>query len=110
MNRTKTRISKVGTVVVPVSDQDRATTGLSDLLIATPSGHVPLRMLAEVEETDGPNQIQRENGRRRIAVYGNGDGRRRDCRKRCRSASRTGRRQRFERWAWNTDRCTPNFG
>ena len=63
-------------VVMRLSDHDRATTGLSDLLIATPAGHVPLRMLAEVVETDGPNQIQRENGRRRIAVYGNGDGRR----------------------------------
>jgi heavy-metal exporter, HME family len=63
-------------VIMRLSDQDRATTGLSNLLIATPSGYVPLRMLAEVAETDGPNQIQRENGRRRIAVYGNGDGRR----------------------------------
>ena len=63
-------------VVMRLSDQDRSTTGLNDLLIPTPTGHVPLRMLAEVEETDGPNQIQRENGRRRIAVYGNADGRR----------------------------------
>lgn len=63
-------------VVMRLSDQDRSTTGLEDLLIATPSGHVPLRMIADVRETDGPNQIQRENGQRRIAVYGNGDGRR----------------------------------
>ena len=35
---------------------------------------MPLRLIAEVEETDGPNQIQRENGQRRIAVFGNGDG------------------------------------
>jgi len=63
-------------VVMRLSDQDRSTTGLRDLLISTPTGHVPLHMLAEVEETDGPNQVQRENGRRRIAVYGNGDGRR----------------------------------
>lgn len=63
-------------VVLRLSDQDRSTTGLEDLLIATPSGHVPLRMIASVSETDGPNQIQRENGQRRIAVYGNGDGQR----------------------------------
>jgi heavy-metal exporter, HME family len=63
-------------VVMRLSDQDRSTAGLSDLLIPTPSGYVPLHMLAEIEETDGPNQIQRENGRRRIAVYGNQDGRR----------------------------------
>ena len=37
---------------------------------------MPLRLLAEVEEGDGPNQIQRENAQRRIAVFGNGDGQR----------------------------------
>lgn len=63
-------------VVMRLSDLDRSTTGLEDLLIATPTGHVPLRMIARVVETDGPNQIQRENGQRRIAVYGNGDGQR----------------------------------
>ena len=63
-------------VVMRLADQDRSTTGLADLLIATPSGHVPLRMLAEIEEGDGPNQIQRENAQRRIAVFGNGDGKR----------------------------------
>jgi heavy-metal exporter, HME family len=63
-------------VVMRLADQDRSTAGLGDLLIATPSGHVPLRMLAEVEEGDGPNQIQRENAQRRIAVFGNGDGKR----------------------------------
>jgi HME family heavy-metal exporter len=30
--------------------------------------------IATVEETDGPNQISRENGRRRIVVYANTDG------------------------------------
>jgi HME family heavy-metal exporter len=63
-------------VVMRLSDQDRSTTGLEDLLIATPTGHVPLRMIATVEETDGPNQVLRENGQRRIAVLGNTDGER----------------------------------
>ena len=63
-------------VVIRLSDSDRTTTGLGDLLIATPSGYVPLRMVARVEETDGPNQVLRENGQRRIAVYANSDGRR----------------------------------
>ena len=63
-------------VVMRLSDQDRSTTGLGDLLSPSPSGHVPLRLIAEVSETDGPNQIQRENGQRRIAVFGNGDGQR----------------------------------
>ena len=63
-------------VMMRLSDQDRSTTGLRDLLIATPTGHVPLGMFADVTETDGPNQIQREGTQRRIVVYGNGDGRR----------------------------------
>ena len=35
---------------------------------------MPLGAIADVIETDGPNQIQRENGRRRIAVLANTDG------------------------------------
>ena len=63
-------------VVMRISDDNRSTTGLQDLLVATPQGFVPLRLLARVEEGDGPNQIQRENGQRRIVVHANGDGRR----------------------------------
>ena len=63
-------------VVMRLSDQDRSTSGLRDLLIPTSSGFIPLKELAEVVETDGPNQIQREGTQRRIVVYGNGDGRR----------------------------------
>ena len=33
-------------------------------------------MIATVVETDGPNQVLRENGQRRIAVLGNTDGKR----------------------------------
>src|SRR5215813_9863537 len=61
-------------VVVRLSDTDRSTAGLADLLVDTPSGHVPLSLLARVQETDGPNQILREGGQRRIAVYANTDG------------------------------------
>jgi len=59
-----------------LSVQVPSTTGLVDFLIVTPVGHVPLRMVAQVEETDGPNQILRENGQRRIAVFGNTNGQR----------------------------------
>ena len=61
-------------VVIRLSDTDRSTAGLADLLIETPSGQVPLRLVARIQETDGPNQIFREGGQRRIAVYANGDG------------------------------------
>jgi HME family heavy-metal exporter len=61
-------------LVVRLSDRSRTTQGLADLLIETPSGWVPLRQVAEVTETDGPNQILRENGKRRIVVLANSDG------------------------------------
>lgn len=61
-------------VVLRVSDSDRSPEGLRDLLIETPGGPVPLRLIAAVEETDGPNQVSRDNGRRRIVVSANSDG------------------------------------
>ena len=62
-------------VVMRLGDADRTVEGLRNLLVETPSGRVPVSAFAEVEETDGPNQVSRENGKRRIAVYGNSDGR-----------------------------------
>jgi HME family heavy-metal exporter len=62
-------------VVMRLDDNRRTTQALGDLLIETPAGWVPVRELAEVRETDGPNQILRENGRRRLVVLGNTDGR-----------------------------------
>lgn len=61
-------------VVMRLSETDRTTSGLSELLIETPKGRVPLNQIATVEETEGPNQIARENGRRRIVVLANTDG------------------------------------
>jgi HME family heavy-metal exporter len=63
-------------VTMRLSDENRTTTGLRDLLIPTTTGFVPLNAVAEIVETDGPNQIQREGTQRRIVVYGNSDGRR----------------------------------
>jgi len=62
-------------VVVRLGDTQRTTRGLRELLIQTPLGWVPLERLADVSESDGPNQILRENGRRRVAVFANTDGR-----------------------------------
>lgn len=61
-------------VVLRLSDEMRTTEQLATLLIETPSGWIPVRQIAEVRETDGPNQILRENGRRRIVVLANTDG------------------------------------
>ena len=62
-------------VVLRLQDDQRTTQRLGDLLIETPAGWVPARQLAEIKETEGPNQILRENGRRRTAVFANIDGR-----------------------------------
>jgi len=61
-------------VVVRLSDADRSTRALGEMLIESPAGRIPLSAIADISETDGPNQIQRENGRRRIAVFANTDG------------------------------------
>ena len=61
-------------LVLRVAETDRTTEGLSRLIVETPAGRVPLSAFAQVVETDGPNQIQRDNTRRRIVVLGNTDG------------------------------------
>jgi len=61
-------------VVVRLDDSTRTPERLGDLLIETPSGWVPARQIADIRETDGPNQILRENGKRRVVVLANGDG------------------------------------
>ncbi|ACB78302.1 MULTISPECIES: efflux RND transporter permease subunit [Methylorubrum] len=61
-------------VVLRLSENRRTTAGLGDLLLETPSGWVPARQVADIRETDGPNQILRENARRRIVVQANTNG------------------------------------
>ena len=61
-------------VVLRVAEADRTTEGLSKLIVETPAGRVPLSSFAQVVDTDGPNQIQRDNTRRRIVVLANTDG------------------------------------
>ena len=61
-------------LVLRVADADRTTEGLSKLIVETPAGRVPLSSFAQVVETDGPNQVQRDNTRRRIVVLANTDG------------------------------------
>ena len=58
-------------VVLRLADEDRTTARLAEALVETPGGRVPLRMLARVEEADGPNQILREGARRRMVVLAN---------------------------------------
>jgi HME family heavy-metal exporter len=58
-------------VVIRLPEESRTTQALSSLLVETPSGAIPLSQIATVRETDGPNQINRENGKRRIVVQAN---------------------------------------
>ncbi|SPA01886.1 Multidrug transporter AcrB [Cupriavidus taiwanensis] len=61
-------------LVVRLPDTGRTPQDLSRVMLDSPRGAVPLSAIASVEEGDGPNQIGRENGRRRIVVYANTDG------------------------------------
>jgi HME family heavy-metal exporter len=61
-------------LVLRLPDNQRSPQDLARTLIDTPAGRIPVSSIATVEETDGPNQIGRENGRRRIVVYANTDG------------------------------------
>ena len=58
-------------VVVRLQDSDRTAEGLRNLLIETHAGYIPLRLVATIEDGSGPNQIVRENSRRRIVLSAN---------------------------------------
>jgi heavy-metal exporter, HME family len=61
-------------VVMRLNDTYRSEAALGNLLLKSPTGLVPLRQVARVMETDGPNQVFRDNGVRRIAVIANSNG------------------------------------
>ena len=62
-------------LVVRLPDSARSIDGLARVLIDTPRGPVPLSRLATIEEGDGPNQISRDDGKRRIVLSANAQGR-----------------------------------
>ena len=62
-------------LVVRLPESGRGLQELPNLLIETPGGHVPLSRLAAIEDSEGPNQVSRENARRRIVISANTDGR-----------------------------------
>jgi heavy-metal exporter, HME family len=62
-------------LVLRLPEASRGIEGLRNLMIDTPGGRVPLSQLASVEESDGPNQISRDDGRRRIVLSANAQGR-----------------------------------
>ena len=58
-------------LVVRLPETARSLDGLAGLLIETPGGRIPLSRLATIEDADGPNQITRDDGRRRIVISAN---------------------------------------
>lgn len=58
-------------LVLRLPESARSIEGLKRMMIDTPSGRVPLALMATVEESDGPNQISRDDGRRRIVLSAN---------------------------------------
>jgi HME family heavy-metal exporter len=62
-------------LVLRLPESARGIEGLRNMVIDTPGGRVPLSQLAVVVESDGPNQISRDDGRRRIVISANAQGR-----------------------------------
>ncbi|MGQ3052262.1 MAG: efflux RND transporter permease subunit [Roseateles sp.] len=62
-------------LVVKLPESARSASGLQDIMIETPTGRVPLSKIASIEDSDGPNQISRDDGKRRIVLSANAQGR-----------------------------------
>ena len=60
-------------MVVRLDDKNRNPDQLSQTLIDSPAGQIPISYIADIELLDGPNQILRENGRRRLVLYANSE-------------------------------------
>lgn len=60
-------------LVVRLPEWARSDAGtVGDLLVTAPGGQrVPLRLLARIEQLEGPAEISRDNGQRRLAVEAN---------------------------------------
>jgi HME family heavy-metal exporter len=61
-------------LLVRLPEGGRGLHDLNNLPIETPGGHVPLSTLAQIEDGTGPNQVSRENARRRIVISANASG------------------------------------
>jgi heavy-metal exporter, HME family len=62
-------------LVVRLPESARSVQGLEQILIETPNGRIPLSKIAAIEDGDGPNQISRDDGKRRIVLSANASGR-----------------------------------
>lgn len=62
-------------LVVKLPESARTMEGLGQILIETPTGRIPLSKIASIDDSDGPNQISRDDGKRRIVLSANAQGR-----------------------------------
>ena len=69
-------------LVVRLPESAARCKGLGQILLETPGGPIPLSKIATIEDGDGPNQVSRDDGKRRIVISANAQGRAtvRDCR------------------------------
>jgi heavy-metal exporter, HME family len=57
-------------VVLKLSEQNRTPENIANIIL---DNKIPLSKIANVEYSDGPNQISRDNGQRRIVISANND-------------------------------------
>ena len=62
-------------LIVRLPESARSIEGLRQIMIETPNGRVPLSKIATIEDSDGPNQVSRDDGKRRIVLSANAQGR-----------------------------------
>jgi heavy-metal exporter, HME family len=62
-------------LVMRLPESARTVEGLGQILVETPGGRIPLSRIASIEDADGPNQISRDDGKRRIVLSANAQGR-----------------------------------
>ena len=62
-------------VTMRLAPDMRTPEALADIAVTTPKGVVPLAELCDIESTSGPSGINRENGKRRLTVTANIEGR-----------------------------------
>jgi heavy-metal exporter, HME family len=62
-------------LVVRLPEPARSLQGLGQILLETPGGPIPLSKIATIEDGDGPNQVSRDDGKRRIVLSANAQGR-----------------------------------
>lgn len=61
-------------LLVKLPESARSPQSVPDLLIETNQGRIPLSQVATITQGDGPNQISRENSRRRLVLSANTQG------------------------------------